>query len=155
MDINATLIVQMLVFATFVWFTMKFVWPPLAKAMEARQDTIAEGLAAGERGKKELELAQHRVTDQLKQAKADALSIIEQANKRAASIIEEAKDDARQESSRIMQSANEQIQQQIIQAGDTLKKSVASLAVIGAEKILNKEIDANNKALVDKFIEEI
>ncbi len=94
MNINLTLVIQMLVFAAFVWFTMKFVWPPLAKALEERQDKIAEGLAAGERGKKELELAQHRIKDDLKAAKIQASEIIEKATKRAAQLIEVAKEDA-------------------------------------------------------------
>ena len=97
MDINLTLVVQMLVFAAFVLFTMKFVWPPLAKALEERQDKIADGLSAAERGRKELELAQFRVKDELKQAKAQSADIIEKANKRASQIIEEAKEAAKRE----------------------------------------------------------
>ena len=97
MDINLTLVVQMLVFAAFVLFTMKLVWPPLAKALEERQEKIADGLSAAERGRKELELAQHRVKDELKQAKIQSADLIEKANKRAAQLIEEAKETARQE----------------------------------------------------------
>ena len=97
MEINVTLVVQMLVFLAFVWFTMRFVWPPLSKALEERQEKIADGLAAAERGRRELELAQHRVKDEMKQAKVQASDIIEKANRRAVQIVEEAKDDARQE----------------------------------------------------------
>ena len=97
MDINLTLVVQMLVFAAFVLFTMKLVWPPLAKALEERQEKIADGLSAAERGRKELELAQHRVKDELKHAKAQSADIIDKANKRASQMIEEAKEAAKAE----------------------------------------------------------
>ena len=101
MEINLTLVVQMLVFGAFVWFTMKFVWPPLSKALEERQEKIADGLAAAERGRRELELAQHRVKDEMKHAKVQAADIIEKANRRATQMIEEAKEDARQESQKL------------------------------------------------------
>lgn len=156
MEINLTLIVQMLVFAAFVLFTMKLVWPPLAKAMEERQDKIADGLAASERGRKELELAQHRVKDELKQAKVQSADIIEKANKRAAQIIEEAKETAKHEAQMQVKLAQEQLLQQINQAKDALRKQVANLAITGAEKILMREIDAKeNTALLDNLIEEI
>ncbi|KTD53599.1 H+-transporting ATP synthase chain b [Legionella santicrucis] len=156
MEINVTLIVQMLVFAAFVLFTMKLVWPPLAKAMEERQDKIADGLASAERGRKELELAQHRVKDELKQAKIQSTDIIEKANKRAAQIIEEAKDAAKHEAQVQMKLAQEQLMQQINHAKDELRKQVASLAITGAEKILMREVDAKaNTALLDNLIEEI
>ncbi len=156
MEINLTLIVQMLVFAAFVLFTMKLVWPPLAKAMEERQDKIADGLAAAERGRKELELAQHRVKDELKQAKIQSSDIIEKANKRAAQIIEEAKEAAKHEAQMQVKMAQEQLQQQVNHAKDELRKQVASLAITGAEKILMREIDAKaNTALLDNLIEEI
>ena len=156
MDINVTLVVQMLVFLAFVWFTMKFVWPPLSKALEERQGKIADGLAAAERGRKELELAQHRVKDEMKQAKAQASDIIEKANRRAAQMIEEAKEDARQEAQQLAKLAEEQISQEVNRAKDTLRKQVAGLAVAGAEKILRREIDEqSNRALLDNLIEEI
>ncbi|KTD14032.1 F0F1 ATP synthase subunit B [Legionella israelensis] len=156
MDINLTLVVQMLVFAAFVWFTMKLVWPPLEKALQERQDKIADGLSAAERGRKELELAQHRINNDLKEAKAQAAEIIEKANKRASQIIEEAKEDAKLEAQAQMKIAHEQLLQEINQTKDSLRKQVASLAVAGAEKILNKQIDAKaNSALLDNLIEEI
>ncbi|KTD69447.1 H+-transporting ATP synthase chain b [Legionella steelei] len=156
MEINLTLIVQMLVFAAFVLFTMKLVWPPLAKAMEERQDKIADGLAAAERGRKELELAQHRVKDELKQAKVQSADIIEKANKRAAQIIEEAKETAKHEAQTQVKLAQEQLQQQINHAKDELRKQVANLAITGAERILMREVDAKaNTALLDNLIEEI
>lgn len=156
MDINLTLVVQMLVFAVFVWFTMKFVWPPLAKAMQERQDKIADGLSAAERGRKELELAQHRVKDDLKHAKVQAAEIVEKASRRASQMIEEAKEDAKHEAQRQLQLAHENLLQEINRAKDGLRKQVAQLAVAGAEKILEREIDEQaNKALLDNLIEEI
>ncbi|MFJ1268607.1 F0F1 ATP synthase subunit B [Legionella lytica] len=156
MDINLTLIVQMLVFAAFVLFTMKLVWPPLAKALEERQDKIADGLSAAERGRKELELAQHRVKDELKQAKVQSADIVEKANKRAAQIIEEAKEAAKHEAQMQFKQAQEQLTQQVNHAKEELRKQVATLAVTGAEKILMREVDAKaNAALLDNLIEEI
>ena len=156
MDINLTLVVQMLVFAAFVWFTMKFVWPPLSKAMEERQDKIADGLSAAERGRKELELAQYRVKDDLKQAKAQAAEIVDKATRRAAQLIEEAKEEAKQEAQKQAKIAHEQLQQEINRAKDGLRKQVAQLAVAGAEKILKHNIDVKaNSALLDNLIEEI
>lgn len=156
MDINLTLVVQMLVFAAFVLFTMKLVWPPLAKALEERQEKIADGLSAAERGRKELELAQHRVKDELKQAKAQSVDIIDKANKRAAQIIEEAKEAAKREAQNQAKLAQEQLVQQVNHAKDSLRKQVASLAISGAERILMREVDAkSNSALLDNLIEEI
>lgn len=156
MDINLTLIVQMLVFAAFVLFTMKLVWPPLAKALEERQGKIADGLSAAERGRKELELAQHRVKDELKQAKAQSADIIDKANKRAAQIVEEAKEAAKREAQVQTKLAQEQLMQQVNHAKDALRKQVAQLAVSGAERILMREVDAAaNSALLDNLIEEI
>ncbi|OGV42136.1 MAG: F0F1 ATP synthase subunit B [Legionellales bacterium RIFCSPHIGHO2_12_FULL_42_9] len=156
MEINITLVVQMLVFITFVLFTMKFVWPPLSRALEERQDKIADGLASAERGRKELELAQHRVKTELKQAKAQAHDIIEKANYRAAELLEEAKEDARCEAQRQMKLAQEQFSQEINSAKASLRMQLATLAVAGAEKILRREVDKKaNKGLLDQLIEEI
>lgn len=156
MNINLTLVVQMLVFAVFVWFTMKFVWPPLVKALEERQEKIADGLAAAERGRRELELAQHRAKDEMKQAKIQSADIVEKANRRAAQIIDEAKDDARQEAQKLAKIAEEHISQEVNRAKDGLRKQVAALAVAGAEKILVREIDEQaNRALLDNLIKEI
>ncbi|MCL5272323.1 MAG: F0F1 ATP synthase subunit B [Gammaproteobacteria bacterium] len=156
MDINLTLVVQMLVFAAFVMFTMKLVWPPLAKALEERQEKIADGLSAAERGRRELELAQHRVKDDLKQAKASSADIIDKANKRASQIIEEAKEAAKREAQIQAKLAQEQLAQQVNHAKEELRKQVATLAISGAEKILMREVDAKaNSALLDNLIEEI
>lgn len=156
LEINLTLLVQVLVFMAFVWFTMKFVWPPLSKAMEERQNKIADGLSAAERGRKELELAQHRVKDDLKQAKAQATDIIEKAKRRASQLLEEAKEEAKQEAQRQAKIAHEQLLQEINRAKDDLRKQVVELSVAGAERILSREIDLKaNSALLDDLIEEI
>lgn len=156
MDINVTLVIQILVFAMFVLFTMKFVWPPLVKALDERQAKIADGLAVAERGRRELDLAQHRIKDELKQAKIEATDIIEKANRRAAQIIEEAKDDARQEGYKLAKIAEDDIAQNVLRAKDALRKQVAILAMAGAEKILMREIDEqSNRALLDSLIAEI
>lgn len=156
MNINLTLVVQMLVFGLFVWFTMKFVWPPLVKALEERQEKIAEGLAAAERGRKELELSQLRAKDEMKHAKIQASEIVEKANRRASQIIDEAKVDARQEAHNIAKLAEENIMQEVNRAKDNLRKQVGMLAVAGAEKILMREIDEQtNSALLDNLIKEI
>ncbi len=156
MDINLTLVVQMLVFAAFVWFTMKFVWPPLEKALDERKEKISDGLAAAERGRRELELAQHRINGDLKQAKVEAAEIVEKANRRASQIVDEAKEAARHEAQIQVKLAQEQLHQEINQAKEQLRKQVAVLAVAGAEKILQKEIDAKaNADLLDNLIKEI
>lgn len=156
MNINVTLIVQMLVFMTFVWFTMRFVWPPLAKAMEERQDKIADGLAAAERGRKELELAQRRAKDELRQAREKAQDLIEKAQKRSAEIVEVAKLEAKQQAVLQAKLMQEQLLQETNQARNQLRKEVVGLVVAGAEKILRREIDqATNANLIDAFIEEI
>lgn len=156
MEINMTLVVQMLVFAAFVWFTMRFVWPPLARAMEERQEKIADGLSAAERGRRELELSQHRARDAIKQAKSQAAEIVEQANRRASQILETAKGDAKLEMQRQEKLAKEQIAQERMRAREALRAQVAGLAIAGAEKILAREVDAKaNSALLDNLIEEI
>jgi F-type H+-transporting ATPase subunit b len=146
----------MLVFLVFVWFTMKFVWPPLVKAMNERQEKIADGLAAAERGRRELELSQHRAKDELKQAKLQSADIIDKANRRGVQMIDEAKDDARLEAQKIAKIAEENLVQEINRAKDTLRKQVAVLAVAGAEKILVREIDEQaNREMLDHLIKEI
>ena len=156
MEINFTLVIQMLVFLAFVWFTMKFVWPPLEKALQERQDKIADGLAAAERGQRELELAKHRVKEELKNAKAQASDIIEKANRRAAQLIEEAKVDAREEAQKVTKLAHDQLNHEVNQAKTQLRNRVASLAVAGAEKIIRREVDEKaSQALLNNLIEEL
>lgn len=135
---------------------MKFVWPPLERALQARQDKIADGLAAAERGQRELELAHHRVLDELKQAKIQASDIIEKANRRSAQLVEEAKSDAREEALRIAKFAQEQLAQEVTHAREQLRKKVASLAIAGAERIIKHSLDETMCiALLDNVIEEI
>lgn len=143
MNFNATLIGQSITFLVFVWFCMKYVWPPLMTALEERKAKIADGLAAAERGKKDLELAQHRVSDDLKEAKRQAQEIITQAQKRGNEIVDEAKGSAREEAERIKHAASSDIEQEINSARESLRKEVSVIALAGAEKILGREVDAD------------
>lgn len=156
MDINATLLVQMIVFALFVLFTMGFVWPPISKALSERQTKISDGLAAAERGQREFELAQLRASESLRDAKTKASEIVDKANRRAQSIIDEAKTKAQTEAKRQFEIGQEQLAQEVSHAREALKKQLAGLAVKGAERILEKEVDAAaNSALLDNLIKEI
>jgi F-type H+-transporting ATPase subunit b len=142
MNINFTMISQAIAFGIFIWFTVKFVWPPMIRAIETRQKTIADGLAAAERGKHELELSAKRSADVLREAKHQAAEIIAQAEKRGAQIVEEAKQAAKTEGAHIVTSAKEELDQEVFRVRETLRAQVAALAVAGAEKILRREIDA-------------
>jgi F-type H+-transporting ATPase subunit b len=142
MNINLTLFGQMVAFAVFVWFTMKFVWPPIVKAMEERKAKIADGLAAAERGQHEQELAEKRARDALHEAKRQAAEIKANAEKQAATIIEDARDKAREEGGRQLAAAQAEIEQEANKAREALRAKVAELAVLGAERILRREIDA-------------
>lgn len=143
MNINATLIGQAIWFGLFIWITMKFVWPPLQKAMADRQTQIAEGLAAAERGKHEQELAAKRSAEALREAKEKSSDFIAQAEKRAQQIIEEAKGAAKVEADKVVSGAKAEIEQEVERAKQQLRERVAELAVAGAEKILRKEINAS------------
>jgi F-type H+-transporting ATPase subunit b len=155
-EINITMIVQMLVFAAFVLFTMKFVWPPIEKAIEDRQDSIAEGLSAAERGKKEFELAQLRSTEQLKTAKVEAQAILDKAKSQGLAMIDKAKEEAEKEAQRVYALAKTQLEQEVESARSRLKTDLANLAIKGAEKIIQSELDANkSQVLLDKLIEEM
>jgi F-type H+-transporting ATPase subunit b len=145
-NINATLIGQAIWFAVFIWITMKYVWPPLQKAMADRQAQIAEGLAAAERGKHEQELAAKRSADELRGAKEKSAELVAQAEKRAQQIVEEAKGTANVEKDKIVASAQAEIEQEVERAKQQLRERVAELAVAGAEKILRKEINASAHA---------
>lgn len=156
MSINATLIAQLITFALFVWFTMRYVWPPLNQALEERQAKIADGLAAAERGHRELDLAQERVKDELKQAKAQSAQIIENANRRADQMIEDAKSQARIEGQRLVDQAKAEILREVEQAKSALRQQVGAIAIYGAEQILAKEIDESaNSDILNKLIEKI
>jgi len=151
-DINLTLIGQIIAFAVFVWFCMKFVWPPITGALAERAEKIADGLAAADRAGKDLELAQEKATEQLRDAKAQAAEIIEQANKRSNQIVDEAKDKAVEEGDRLKAAAQAEIDQEKNRAKEELRAQVATLAVAGAEKILQKEIDMTaHQGMVDSL----
>ena len=141
MNINLTLIGQSITFALFVWFCMKFIWPPIMGALEARRKEIADGLAAAERGQHEQELAEKKAAEHLKDAKGQASDIITQAQKRANEIVDEAKGDARTEADRIKAGADAEIEQEINRAREHLRQEVVTLAISGAEKILKREVD--------------
>ncbi len=152
MNINLTLFGQMAVFAIFVWFCMKTVWPAIMNALEERKRKIESGLEAADRASRDLELAQNRAADQMKEAKQEAAAIIDQANKRANQIVDEAKELAKVEGQRLKTAAQAEIDQEINRAKEELRSRVASLAVMGAEKILETQIDENvNRGLIDKL----
>ena len=156
MSINATLIAQMIVFLILIGFTMKFIWPPLTKAMDDRAKRIAEGLSAAERARKELADADARVADEIKKARSEATAIIDKAHQQATQIIEKAKQDAIVEATRQKATAAADIESMTHRAREELRGQVASLAVSGAEKILKREIDANaHKALLDQLVAEL
>ena len=152
MNITATIIGQIIAFAFFVWFCMTYVWPPLTKALADRAKKIADGLEAADRAEKDLELAQERAAEQLRQAKSEASSIIDQANKRASQIVDEAKEQAREEGQRLIAGAQAEIEQEVNRAKEHLRTQVASIAIAGAEKILEATIDEKaHAALAEKL----
>jgi F-type H+-transporting ATPase subunit b len=146
MNLNVTMFVQGFAFFLFILFVMKFVWPPLLRAIESRQKQIAEGLAAAERGKQDLAQAEKRAADELQRARAQAGEILSQAEKRGAALVEEAKAAAKAEAERIVASAKAEIEQEVFRAKESLRAQVAVLAVTGAEKILKREVDAKAHA---------
>ncbi|MCP4954501.1 F0F1 ATP synthase subunit B [Photobacterium aquimaris] len=141
MNMNATLLGQAIAFFFFVVFCMKYVWPPIMEAIEERQKKIADGLAAADRAAKDLDLAQANASDQLKEAKRAASELIEQANKRKAQIVDDAKIEAQAEREKILAQGMAEIEAERNRARDELRKQVATLAVIGAEKIIGRSID--------------
>ena len=156
MNINATLILQSIAMMIFVWFCMKFIWPPLIKAMDERRERIAEGLAASDLAEKELAAAKVTVGEQIHEARDKASEIVEQATQRHSQILDQAKDDALAERQRQVTAAEADITQAANQAREDLRSSVASLAVLGAGKILEREIDPQaHRELLDKLIAEI
>ena len=156
MNINATLILQSIAMMIFVWFCMKFVWPPLLKAMDERREKIADGLAASDRAEKALVEANSAAEEQINEARGKAGEIVDQANQRHSQILDQAKDDATAERQRQVTAGEAEIVQAANQAREELRSSVASIAVLGAQKILEKEIDAEaHRDLIDKLIAEI
>lgn len=146
MNINLTLIGQLIAFAVFVLFCMKYVWPPITAAMAERQKKIADGLAAADRASHDLEIAQKQAVEHMTDAKREAAGIIESANKRAAQLVEEAKVAAETEADRVKSAASAEIEQERARAQEQLLAQVSALAVAGAEKILAAEIDASKHA---------
>ncbi len=142
MNINFTLIAQAIAFAVLIWFTVKFVWPPLLSAIETRQKEIADGLAAAQEGRSALDVAAKKSEATLNEAKQKASEIIGQAEKRGSQIVEEAKGNAKAEGERILAGAKAEIDQEVNRAKEGLRSQVSALAIAGAEKILRKEIDA-------------
>ncbi|MFO8152144.1 F0F1 ATP synthase subunit B [Thioalkalivibrio sp.] len=142
MNINLTIIGQLLAFSIFVWFTMLYVWPPLSNALETRRKRIADGLAAAERGQNEQRLAEERAKEVIKEAKQQASEIVAAAQRRANEVVEESRTTAREEGERIKEAAHADIEQEMNRAREELRKKLAGLVVQGAEQILAKEIDA-------------
>jgi F-type H+-transporting ATPase subunit b len=156
MNLNATLFIQSIAMMIFVWFCMKFIWPVLLNAMDERRETIAEGLAASDRAEKELEAAKVTAGEEIRQAREKAGEIVEQANQRHSQILDQAKEDAVSEKNRQVAAAEADIVQATNQAREALRAQVASLAVLGASRLLEKEVDADvHSQLLDELIAEI
>jgi F-type H+-transporting ATPase subunit b len=146
MNINLTLLMQAAAFAAFIWFTAKFVWPPLMRAVETRQKQIADGLAAADEGRKSLANAEKRITDLVGEARAKAGEIVAQGEKFRQETVEQAKAEAKVEADRIVAAAKAEIAQEVARAKEELRRQVSSLAIAGAEKILRREVDAKAHA---------
>lgn len=152
MNINLTLLAQMISFLIFVWFCKKYVWPPVIEAMQARQKEIADGLSAADRAQDDLKLAQKGAADKLREAKEQAAAILDQANKRAGQIVEEAKGAAVTEGDRIKEAAQADIQQEYNRSREALRGRVSELAIAGAEQILQSSVDQGaHQQLLDKL----
>ncbi|WP_392552435.1 F0F1 ATP synthase subunit B [Orbus wheelerorum] len=156
MNMNATLLGQAITFVLFVWFCMKFVWPPVIRAIEKRQKEIADGLNSAEAAKKDLELAKANTSEIMQQAKVEANAIVEQANKRKATILEEAKQEAIREKDRIVAQGLAEVDAERKRAQAELKQQVAMLAIAGAEKIIERSVnEAANSDIIDKLVAEL
>ena len=156
MNINLTLVIQMMVFAILVWFTMKFVWPMILGPMEERARKIAQGLAAGQEGEQALTEAREKSDSIVREARARATQIIDQAQHRANDLIEQAKGTASAESQRLVAAAHQQIELDATHARESLRREVAQIAVKAASKLLEREIDPRTHAdLIDKLATQI
>ena len=156
MDINATLIGESIAFFVFVFFCMKKVWPPILGAIEERQQKIEEGLAASDQAEQDLQLARDKATAQLKEAKSQAAEIIDQAKKRATQLVDEETKRGHEEREKIMAQGHTEIEAERNRAKEDLRKQVATLAVMGAEKILERQIDAAaHSDILDKLVTEL
>ena len=152
MSLNATLLIQMTVFAVVVLFSMKFIWPMIMEAIEERNKNISDGLAAAEQGQKKLSEAETEVNTLIKEAKQQATTFLDQAITRASSIVESAKNEGTSEREKIISTAHDEAQQELAKLRETLRKEVAGLAISGAEKILTREISsADHKDMLDKL----
>ena len=153
MSINATLIAQMITFGILIWFTMKFIWPPLTKAIDDRAQRISEGLSAAEKARRELTDADARVVEEIRKARDEALVIVDKARQQAGQIIEKARQDALVEAGRQKAAAAAEIDSMAHRARETLRTQVGALVVNGAERILQRGIDADaQKALIDELV---
>lgn len=155
MDINATLLIQVIVFLVLIWGTMRFIWPVLLQILDDRRDKIADGLAAAEQGVKSLELAKYKADEQIVEAKAKAEAILEKANQRGHNIIEEAKHRAREEGERLLALAQAEIEQQYNTARDQLLQEISSIALTGAEKIVSRAIRPQDDAALNELLGEV
>ncbi|MGD9592105.1 MAG: F0F1 ATP synthase subunit B [Candidatus Berkiella sp.] len=156
MNINLTLLGQMITFVLFVWITKRFVWPPIFNALKERQAKIADGLAAGEKGHQELARAQEQVAINLKQSKEEGANIVLEAKKQADSIIDRARQQAHEEAQRIIAQSHAELNQMVAQAKEGLRKEVANIALIGAQKVLERSVDAKaHEQLLEKLAQEI
>ena len=156
MNINLTLIGQAISFAIFVWFCVKYVWPPVLAALEERENRIADGLAAAEKGQQDLANAEVRIEEELQKGRDKAQEYIIQAQKRADEIVEQAKQSASEEGDRLLAAARSQIDQERNEARESLRGEVASLALAGAEQVLMREVDANaHRDVLDKLTAEL
>ena len=156
MDINATIIGQFLTFAILVWFTMKYVWPPIIQGLREREKKIAAGLDAAEKSKQELEVAEKKASSIVHEAKLEASHLIEQAHLHSAQVLEEAKNHAKLEGARIVEMAQGEIEREITKAKEALRAQLATLVVIGAEKILQRHLDvAAHQDILNQIVTEI
>lgn len=156
MELNATLFGQLITFIVLVVFIMLYVWPPITNALKERQKTIAAGLEAGERGKRELTDAAYKALNIVRDAKIEAAALIDQAQKRTVQMIEEAKEEAKQEAARVLERAQGEIIREVNQAKEGMRKQLATLAIAGAEKIIQRNLDASAQtALLNEFVAEI
>jgi len=146
MNINLTLLMQAAAFAAFIWFTAKFIWPPLMRAIETRQKQIADGLAAGEQGRQSLASTEKRIADMMTEAKQRSAEIIVQGEKLKTETVDAAKAQAKAEADRIVAAAKAEIEQEVLRAKEALRNQVADLAVAGASRILKREVDAKAHA---------
>lgn len=156
MAINITLFGQMITFTLFILFTMKYVWPPIKQAMSEREKRIADGLASAERSQHELELAKERAAEHIREAKSQAAEIVEKANRQGSALVEEAREEARTVAERERAAAEARIQHELSQARADLRREVSELAILGASRILEREVDAStHQRMLDELTEQV